>query len=570
MPGKMTGKEKEFFPAPKEEILMRRRLSALFLSMLLVAVIAAPGWSGTLDALPQWPDSAMYGVVNLEKPNEMVQRVVNSYLFKVITAIQPDIKMAEEWLRQFPVTSASVVFGLGEKGFSLQGAVRFSDAKKDILARMAEGKGQEGDVDALINSPVPGELVLTPFEGSTYAVVSGGAALALLSVEQDMVLLGFTPEDLAAARGALSDGSKRIKLDRRVPQGSFFFFHDNGMAASELQAESDGFLGAPVGNLLAEFGVNASDKGFDFSVFTNMAKVFSLVSDAPSSPLSKDDRILLGGGKPWFTLVGKAMLDKKHFQTVRDAAAGGDSDAAEFVEFLEGAKQFGLDEDAILKILKTVGMVFGGQTKLFGSPLPGGYLYLSGEKKEVDLLLPLMEMAARESGMPFEPVTKDGWTAFYALKDPVDFVMGIKDGVLLAGFLSPEALDAAPELSDRMKALYGDDKLQGFLHFDAKVVRDTILSLLDPEGPWAAFISEESDLVEGIPYILEGLKGALEFRSLDILASDMERADFTILTEEAKQADIDAITAMAAKWSSLAEQGKEGEGEEGKEEEKKP
>ena len=94
MPGKMTGKEKEFFPAPKEEILMRRRLSALFLSMLLVAVIAAPGWSGTLDALPQWPDSAMYGVVNLEKPNEMVQRVVNSYLFKVITAIQPDIKMA--------------------------------------------------------------------------------------------------------------------------------------------------------------------------------------------------------------------------------------------------------------------------------------------------------------------------------------------------------------------------------------------------------------------------------------------------------------------------------------------
>ncbi|MDD2454219.1 MAG: hypothetical protein PHS90_10055, partial [Synergistaceae bacterium] len=175
------------------------------------------------------------------------------------------------------------------------------------------------------------------------------------------------------------------------------------------------------------------------------------------------------------------------------------------------------------------------------------------------LLLPLMEMAARESGMPFEPVTKAGWTAFYALKDPVDFVMGIKDGVLLAGFLSPEALDAAPELSDRMKALYGDDKLQGFLHFDAKVVRDTILSLLDPEGPWAAFISEESDLVEGIPYILEGLKGALEFRSLDILASDMERADFTIVTEAAKQEDIDAISAMAAKWSAM-----------GAEEQKKP
>lgn len=530
---------------------MKKKISALFLSLVLVAFIAAPGWTGTIDALPQWPDSAMYGVVNLEKPDEFVQRLVDSYLFKVITALDPEIKMAEEWLRQFPVISASVAVGYGEKGFSLQGAIRFTDAKKDILARMAEGKGEEGDVDALINSPVPGELILAPFEGSTYAVINNGMALVLASVEQDMVLVGFTPEDIAAAREALNDGSKRMKLDRRLPQGSFFFFHDNGMAASELQAQSDGVLKDPVGNLLAELGINASDKGYDFSVFTNFAKVFSLAADTPSQPLTKDDRILIGGGKPWFTLVGRPFLEKKHFQVLREAAAGGDTDAAEAVQFLDAARQFGLDEDAILKIIKTVGMVFGGQTKLFGSPLPGGYFYLSGETKEVHLLLPLMEMAARESGMPFEPVTKAGWTAFYVLKDPVDFVMGIRDGVLLAGFLSPEALDAAPELSGRMKALYGDDKLQGFLHFDAKVVRDAILSLLDPEGPWSVFISEEPDLVEGIPYILEGLKGSLEFRSLDILASDMERADFTIMTEEAKQEEIDAISAMAAKWSAL-------------------
>ena len=174
-------------------------------------------------------------VVNLEKPNEFVQRLVDSYLFKVVTALDPEIKMAEEWLRQFPVASASVAVGYGEKGFSLQGAIRFTDAKKDILARMAEGKGEEGDVDALINSPVPGELILAPFEGSTYAVISGGMALVLASVEQDMVLVGFTPEDIAAAREALNDGSKRMKLDRRLPQGSFFFFHDNAMAASELQ-----------------------------------------------------------------------------------------------------------------------------------------------------------------------------------------------------------------------------------------------------------------------------------------------------------------------------------------------
>jgi hypothetical protein len=139
--------------------------------------------------------------------------------------------------------------------------------------------------------------------------------------------------------------------------------------------------------------------------------------------------------------------------------------------------------------------------------------------------------------------------------------------------MTPEGMDAAPEISGRMAALYGNADLNGFLHLDAKVVRETILSLLNPEGPWAPLLAQEEDFVENVPLFLEGLKAAIEFKSLDILASDMERADFTIMTEEARQEDIDAISAMAAKWSSMAEQGKEKEGQAGegaKEEEKKP
>lgn len=534
---------------------MKKKLTALFLSLFLALFIAAPGWTGTFDALPQWTDSDLYGVVNLDKPHEIVQRFVESHLFRTIVSLVPEAAIADSWLRQFPVTSASVAFGYGEKGFSLQGAIQFTDAKKEILARMAEGKGQEGDVDALLNNPMPGQLILAPTEGSTYAVISEGMALVLASVEKDMVLIGFTPEDIAAARGALADEGKRIRLDRKLPQGSFFYFHDNGMAASELQAESDGVLKQPVGTLLAELGVNASEKGYDFSIFTNFAKVFSLVGDVKSEPLSRDDKILMGGGKPWFTLMGKTFLDKKHFQTVRDAAAAGDSDAAEFVRLFEDLKQFGLDEDAILKILKNIGIVLGGQTRVMGNALPGGYAYLSGEKDGVQLLLPLLEMAAQESGMPFAPLAREGWTAFYALREPVDFVMGIKDGIVLAGFLSPEALDAAPELSPRMETLYGNESLNGFLHFDAKVVREIILSLLNPEGTWAPLLAGEDDFLEGIPYILEGLKASVEFKSLDILASDMERADFTIMTEPAQKAEIDALSALAAQWSAKAQEG---------------
>ncbi len=319
------------------------------------------------------------------------------------------------------------------------------------------------------------------------------------------------------------------------------------MAASELQAESEGVLKDPVGTLVAEVGLDASEYRYDLSLFTNFAKVFSLAGDIAYEPLPMNDRILLGGGKPWFAFMGKTFLEKKHFDAAREA--GGDDVAAA----LEAAKQFGLDEDAILKILKSIGMVFGGQANVFGAPIPGGYMYLSGETKEIHLLLPLMEMAARESGMPFEPVKKEGWTALYAMSDPVDIVMGIKGGVLMVGLLNPETMDALPELSDRMQSLYENSDLNGFLHFDARVLRDFVLSMLDPEGILAAFVEDEEDFAETIPLVLEGMKAALEFRSVDVTGAGMERADFTIITEDVRQEDVDAITALAEKWAERAE-----------------
>ncbi len=528
---------------------MKKRFLSTLLSLVLVVALVTPVWSSTLNALPQWPDEAVYAVFNLDKPHEVAKRVANSFLFKTLALLEPDLEMASDWLKQFPVVSASVAVGMGEEGFSLQGAIKFADGKKEILERMGRGEGQEGDVDALLNSPVPGQLSLVPFEGPVYSVAAEGMSLVLASVEKDMLLLGFTPEDIAAARDALNDGGKRMKLNRSLPQGSFFYFHDNGMVATELQAESEGVLGEPVGNLVAEIGLDASDKRYDLSIFSNFAQVFSLVSDMPFEPLSMEDRILMGGGKPWLAFMGRFFLEKKHFESIKEA--GGE----EVVMALEAAKQFGLDEDGILRLLRAVGMVFGGEANLFGTPIPGGYIYLSGENKEIHLLLPIMELAAQESGLPFEAVSRSGWTALYAMQDPVDFVMGIKDGVLMAGALSLDALDIMPELSDRMEALYDESNLNGFFHFDAKVMRDYVLSALEPEGILAAFMADDEDVADTIPLFLEGLKALVEFRSLDITSSSMNRADITLVTEEADQKEIDAISALAEKWVEMGADG---------------
>ena len=531
---------------------MKKRCSALFLSLMLVLILVHPGRASTLDALPPWPDNALYGVIHLDRPDGVLQRVVSSYIYRSAAAFVPEMGMLTGWLGNLPVTAFSLVAGQTEKGYSLQGAATFSEGKKQLLAKMAEGKGEEGDFDALLDSPLPGQLLLVPDQGGNYALINGGVAFVLLAVEKDMVLFGFSPEDLAAAREALQGGAKRMKIDRALPQGSFFRFHDNGMVASQLQAESKGALKAPDGLLAGEIGFETTDRGFDLSVFTNFAKIFAVAEgDGAPHPVPVEERVLLGGGKPWFTAIGQSFLKKSHIQALRDSAAAGDEDSVEMVKLLDAAEQFGINDDAILSILKTVGIVLGGQTRMFGNALPGGYIYLSGKKEDVALLLPLMEMAVKESGMPFEPLALPGWTALYAIKDPGDFVMGIREGTIVIGLLNPEGLSAAPELSVRMKTLYEQKDLYGFFNLDMSAVRSTLIPLLNPDGPMAPLLIE-GDMVEGLPWILEGLKMSAEIDSLNIQAVSVDRADFSILTAVPDPKEIEQMDAFAARWKELA------------------
>ena len=531
---------------------MKKRFSAAFIFLFLTLFLTLPAGAGTLDALSPWSDNDLYGVIHIERPNAVLQRVVSSYLYRSAAAYVPEMEMLTGWLGNLPMTSLSLAAGQTEKGYSLQGAATFTEGKKQLLAKIAEGKGEEGDFEALVDSPMPGQLLLVPDQGSNYAVVADGMALVLLTVEKDMVLFGLSPEDLAAAREALQSESKRMKVTRSLPQGSFFRFHDNGMVAAEIQADSMGALKAPVEPLRAEVGYELTDRGFDLSVFSNFAKVFGVAEpDGATHPIPMEDLLLIGGGRPWFSAIGQSFFKKSHIQALRDSAAAGDEDAAEVVELLDAAKQFGIDDDALISILKTVGIVLGGQTRAFGNTLPGGYFYLSGKKEDVALLLPLLEMAAKESGMAFEPLALPGWTALYVLKDPGDFVMGIRDGTIVFGLLNPEGLSSAPELSPAMKALYDRKDLYAFFNLDMAAVRSALLSLLNPEGPFAPLLME-MDMAEELPWILEGLKLTAEIDSLNIRAAAADRADFSVYTTLPDPKEIEQMDTFAARWQELA------------------
>lgn len=533
---------------------MKKRVSVVVWALLLAVLVVSPVSASTLNALPAWPDSTLYGVANIEEPKEFINALVDSKLFKMAAAMEQDMQMAADWLKQFPVQSASVVVGLTDNGFSLQGAARVDESKKELLQKIAEGNGEEGDIDLLINSPVPGTLILTPVEGNVYAVVADGVAGVLLSVEGDMVLFGFGPEDIEAVKAALADPAKRMNMQRCLPQKNFFFFHDNGMAAAELVTQSKGMLEEPVDNLFAEIGFDLTKKGFDLSVFTNFAKTFGLDKlETEPRPLSKDDMFLVGGGTPWLTMAGRVVIEKKHFDMIREAAEDGDQDAEQVVEVLEQLKVMGLTEKALISILKSVGIVLGGETSFSGMAIPGGYVYTSGEKDWVELLLPLLEAIVNESGGEFEPLKLPGWQALYVMRDPVDVVLGIHDGIALAGFLSPESLEKAPELSQGTEKLLGGNNSMLF-YLDADVVRRIVVQLFDPENPIAAlFLADNDDFLEAAPFFFEGLKATAGFKGIQMNFSGMERLDFAMLFGAPNSKIVAALDDLTAKWQEFME-----------------
>ncbi|MDI9370808.1 MAG: hypothetical protein GX181_10345 [Synergistaceae bacterium] len=537
---------------------MKKRFAPLLGVLLLTVVFASTGLAATIDALPAWPDDALYAVGSIEETKDFISALIDSRPFGLAAAIEPDFEMVAELLRSFPLEAASFAFGLTDEGFSLHGALKFDESKGDLLKKLADGEGEEGDIDALLNLPFPSDLTLAPFEGGTYAAMADGMALVLLTVDGEMLLMGMSPEDLESAKGALADSGKRIKLPRRLPHKNFFYFHDNGMAAAEIAEESDGLLGEPVENLMLEIGYGTIPNGFGLSLLTNFARVFGIIEpEKAPAPIGKDDLVKLGGGHAWLAWAARGLIDQKHFEMVRQAAEEGDSESEIILEVLEQLKTMGLTEEALLSILKSMGVILGGEAAFSGIPVPGGYAYVSGEKEAVELLLPLIEVVVSESGLEFESVEKPGWQALYVLKEPVDAVLGIRDGAAVAGLLTLDSLEDEPELGpDAAKLLEEGNSM--LFHFDMGVVRRMLTKLLDPDLPIAAiFLLEEDDFLDSAPALFEGLKATAGFKGIQMTFRDFERLDLLALLGDPDEAEIKGIEELASKWQPYIEEREE-------------
>ncbi|HOO62438.1 MAG TPA: hypothetical protein PK364_00785 [Synergistaceae bacterium] len=521
-----------------------------FVAWGAILFTGVPLEAGTFQALPPRSDTAIYGVVHLEKAGEICRRIGNSLFLQSLSGFLDNPALA--WLEKMPVQSLSLSFGRDEKGFALQGALSFREDKKALLEKLARGEGEEGDLDYLLDFPLSPDYFLVPFDETTYGVIHQGMALVLLSVEKDLLLVGFSPEDLISCREALEDPAKRISLSRLLEEETFFRFHDDGSLGEALREGSAGLFGEPTQALTFELGLSFSEKGWNLSGRSNVAQAYPLPEGEKRwSPMAPEEKVLLGGGSPLLVAMGKIPLDAGALKALREAAAGGDENAASAAGILEELAAMGVDDETLLGVLQTLGLVIGGKSRAMGISVPGAHLYLSGEEGAFEKLVPLVQGIVQESGLSFDSPEMPSWNPLFSLSDPWDVTVGFRKGFLLLGSLSVESLGEAPEKNLSLEALLGREDLTGLLHLDGKELRKTLELLLDPQGPWVPLI-RESGFAEMVPLVLQGLQASAEMRYLELALAGLDRLEITLATVEPDPEEMARHEELTARWAELA------------------
>ncbi len=564
---------------------MKRRLCFAILTLFALVLFAPQVGAATLDAGPACPDTAGVLVVHLDSPDSLLARIEASYFFRNMANLAPELAMASEVMKNAAVTDVTIATKFEGDAQAVSGAVQFKVDRRAILDKLASGGAiPAAEIDALLGFPTDGAITLKHQDGSVYAIEGDILPPFVVSPEGDMLLFGMTRDDLDQARSALTDGTKRLAVQRTLPQTSYVYFRDNGTVADAIVKESRGSLRTSNEKLSIEAALDPSDDGYHLSLFTNAARVFSEGQEAPAASggtassegkpwlaaasllsnmanavsgadgqkamaLSRDERLLIGPGTPWFSLVGRTMLQKSTFQAIRNAAAAGDESMSGIVQALDVAKSYGIDDDAIISILRSVGIVLGGVTTVEGKPLQIGYIHASGEKKDIDLLVPIIEKATTSSGFPFRSVAEPGWTVLYTLNEPVGCVVGIRGNTAVFGLLDPDAPMQTPALSPRMASLYEREDLLVSLNLDGREFRKMVIGLLDPDGVWGMEIAGE--VGSDMPALMEGVKCLAELDALELRATSMDRLDLSLYTRDPDQQEIDKLTAIGQKnWNT--------------------
>ena len=563
----------------------------LFSLFLLTQAPAAAAAVKTSDALPAW--TAPRAVLHLEEAAEAASRFAGSFFLDELLDIHPVRDALIAWLENFPVKSVSLVRGLMiDDEDTFQGAVRFSEDAQELLAQLAKGEEIEDEeifMASLLGLPEEESLrelfslaIEPSFEKEKFyeieinlssfpAVFPGGFpgifadwefwASVEKSGEEFILLIGSSVEDVEKARGAFKDGKKRMTIQRRAEHANFFQLDDD-KKGSLIEDLADGLSFEPETGVSLELSLGLGEDKIDLSLRHNFFDVVFGGANAnrpQSAPVLQEPGFKFGGGTPWF--AGTAGNFFTENDVIGLLAFIEDAREEKVSEFL---KENGIDLSVVLRALRSFGVVLGGDSAVKTADsgetdVPGGYVFLSGEPEGMRELIPLVKTALSSGSETLQAAEREGWDLFYTTGGseearkifPMPFVVGMKDGVLLAGSLDDYALEEDPEIARED----GKDflRLRPRLLF-ARLDMDALCSLVLSSSPaWKTIfgknifgkgIFDDSLLGEllgpsaPLPAMIRGLMRTLEIKSVTL---DTERWDSMDLSLATGYADYETL-----------------------------
>ncbi len=436
-------------------------------ALTVVLLFAAPfSGAASLDALAG--AEAPFVLFHLEDVRSLADRLADSELLEELLEGFDEKDGILDWLSRLPVSSVSMI----RDSRGMHGAIRFDEESAKavrILKRLAMGRNFDKKAAARLFAQPDDEALRDNFtfdgeriSGDLYHINTnaGGVLYDILgdwdffaSVEpagdEYLLLIGTEPELIESARAALT-GGEGLKISLRSEGGSFLRLVDN--EESELTRfllEEFNIPTKPKASLKLELSLGLSEDSIELSLNHNMFDVLFKQTEKEEGAALDYSGLKFGGGVPFFSAAGKISLTPDIFLELIHMVTGADKEDAE--DMLEQLEAVGTSLDQIIDGPRFFGALLGGQGAIREDSAPGGYVFISGEPKEMKKLAPLAKELLELA--PFlEEKGRNGWEFFFGIADeyaekiPLPIFVGMKKGVLLAGVIDENALEADPEV----------------------------------------------------------------------------------------------------------------------------
>lgn len=410
------------------------------------------------------------------------------------------------WFHPFQVRSLAFAGGLNGGVLQAQGIISYAPEASEWLNRIAQGELTEEDLalwneeDVLVKGPeevtelgMVYTLVLDPYDPM---------ARILLTARDNLVIFGYTEDNLRASFKALEDESTRFQPERRFGNlPNYILFNDGGFTQIGLLGnEMPVFL---KDSIRGEIAFGNGETQWDLRGFSTAARAWFDETILNSIDPLTNETPLIGGGR---TLL--AMAANTDFIALKEtliALMGGEENFS-FVydEVLGMLSGMGLSEQTIADLLTgSLHIVMGGDAATFFAPLPlpGAYLVLKGQGEAAHNVVEIAAaMGTEMGGLPLEKMDLPGWDVLYGMSMPATAVLGAKGSDLYIGLLDPQKVNEPSQASPRMLQLAkAEEKRMGWFYLDLFALDSYLLELLEQHDLWTMLAGESAgDVGHGI------------------------------------------------------------------------